>query len=76
LNIFLSNGWPVITPVKTRELPYWDEDTDNAVVVVGMDAQFVYLNDPALETAPIQVSQGDFGLAWLEHDEMYAVLAP
>lgn len=41
-----------------------------------MDAQSVYLNDPAFANAPIQVSQGDFQLAWLEHDEFYAVLSP
>ncbi|MFN8493014.1 MAG: peptidase C39 family protein [Caldilineaceae bacterium] len=73
---FLQNGWPVIVPVKTQELPHWEMDTDHAVVVVGMDNQFVYLNDPAFPDAPIRVSHGDFDLAWLERDEYYAVLSP
>jgi hypothetical protein len=34
----------------------------------------VYLNDPAFVQAPMQVSIGDFDLAWLEHDEKYAVI--
>ena len=73
---FLQNGWPVIVPVKTRELPHWEENTDHAVVVVGMDDNTVYLNDPAFARAPIPVSHGDFDLAWLARDEYYAVLAP
>lgn len=73
---FLQNGWPVIRPVKTQELHHWEMDTDHAVVVVGMDDQWVYINDPAFARAPIPVAHGDFDLAWLERDEYYAVLAP
>ena len=32
----------------------------------------VYLNDPEFPHAPIPVSIGDFDLAWLERDELYA----
>lgn len=32
----------------------------------------MYLNDPAFDYAPIKVSCGDFGLAWLERDEVYS----
>jgi ABC-type bacteriocin/lantibiotic exporter with double-glycine peptidase domain len=76
LYTFLSKDRPVIVPVKTSELPYWEEQTDHAVVVVGMDSHSIYLNDPAFSTVPMQVSHGDFDLAWLERDEYYAVLAP
>ena len=65
---------PRIAFVKTGELPYWKRSVDHAVVVAGIDDEYVYLNDPDLPTAPIRVSLGDFGLVWLEHDEMYAVL--
>lgn len=65
----LQNGNPVIIPVKTQELPYWDENTDHAVVLVGMNSQMVYLNDPVFENPTIPVTQGDFDLAWLERDE-------
>ncbi len=76
LYTFLRNDRPIIVPVKTLELPHWTEDTDHAIVVVGIDEQSVYINDPAFASAPIPVSHGDFGLAWLERDEYYAVLAP
>jgi hypothetical protein len=47
-----NNGWPVLVPVRTGELPHWTEDTDHAVVVVGMDEEAVYINDPAFAYAP------------------------
>jgi hypothetical protein len=37
---------------------------------------FVYLNDPTFLEAPIQVSRGEFDLAWLEKDEVYEALIP
>lgn len=76
LQQFILSGKPVLTPVQTSELPYWSINTAHAVVIVGMDAQWVYINDPAFANAPIRVSHGDFDLAWLEHDEFYAVLTP
>lgn len=71
LHRHLLHEQPCIAFVKTQELPYWREAVDHAVVVVGMDDQSVYLNDPALTEAPLQVSCGDFDLAWLERDEFY-----
>ncbi len=74
LHDHLANNRPCITFVKTIELPYWGEAGDHAVVVVGLDDEHIYLNDPAFTTAPMQVSRGDFDLAWLGRDEFYAVL--
>lgn len=71
----LNNGSPCIIFLKTGDLPYWDEDVPHAVVLVGMDEQFVYLHDPELAIAPVSVSIGDFDLAWLAHGERYAVLS-
>ncbi|MGB0385764.1 MAG: cysteine peptidase family C39 domain-containing protein [Ardenticatenaceae bacterium] len=65
---------PCIVFVKTGELPYWNIATPHAVVVVGLDSQYVYLNDPEFDLNPIPVSLGDFDLAWFEHGEFYAVL--
>lgn len=70
----LLNNRPCLALVQTGELPYWDEDTLHAVVVIGLDENTVHLNDPSFLTAPIQVSRGDFDLAWLARDEMYATL--
>ena len=58
-----------------RQLPYWrGEDFAHAAVVVGMEADYVYLHDPAVAVYPLRVGLGDFDLAWLERDEEYAVL--
>lgn len=65
---------PCIAFVNTGELPYWHETTGHAVVVVGIDEEMVYLNDPAFVSAPQVVSHGDFLLAWLEADEYYATI--
>ncbi len=70
----LSRNCPAIVFVVTDELPYTTRRTDHAVVVVGMDRDYVYLNDPAAVTVPVPVPLGDFELAWLERDEYYAVL--
>lgn len=70
----LEAGRPCIIFLRTGDLPYWHRITDHAVVIVGINDEHVYLNDPAVVLSPVQVSLGDFDLAWLERDEMYAVL--
>lgn len=76
LHTHLVNNRPSIVFVKTVELPYWETATDHAIVVVGMDEESVYLNDPEFPDAPIAVTKGDFDLAWLGRDEFYATLIP
>ncbi len=76
LHSHLTNGLPCITFVNTGELPHWETDSDHAVVVVGLDNEYIYLNDPEFPNVPIQVTHGDFDLAWLDWDEFYAVLRP
>jgi ABC-type bacteriocin/lantibiotic exporter with double-glycine peptidase domain len=71
----LCHEHPCIASVQAGQLPQWaGEDFAHAVVVVGMDAEYVYLHDPAVTIHPLRVSIGDFDLAWLERDEEYAVL--
>ena len=71
----LSQGQPCIVSVQTGQLPHWNgEDFAHAAVVVGMDAESIYVHDPAVVTHPLRVGIGDFDLAWLERDEEYAVL--
>ncbi len=74
LHEHLSNNRPCIAFIEAEELPYWNERNSHAIVVVGLDVQFVYINDPALAYGPIRVPHGDFDLAWLEHEEFYATL--
>lgn len=76
LYTLLRHGWPVIAAVDTGPLPYWDISTGHAVVVVGMESEHIFLNDPGMPDGPTRVLLGDFDLAWLEQDELYAVLAP
>lgn len=72
----LAHDRPCIVFVKTSELPYWDTAADHAVVVVGLEDRYIYLNDPAFSYAPVEVPHGDFGLAWQGRDNFYAVLMP
>lgn len=70
----LQRNCPPIVFVQTGQLPYWTEDAHHAVVVVGMSGNEIFLNDPAIAQAPIAVPLGDFDLAWLERDELYAAI--
>lgn len=76
LSAHLANNQPCLALVQTDDLLYWTESTQHALVVVGVDPAAVYLNDPAFTAAPLQVSRGDFELAWLAQDEYYAVFTP
>lgn len=71
---YLTAGIPIIIFLRTSELPYWKIATNHAVVVVGLDEEFIYLNDPAFPTAPQHVSHLEFLLSWLEFDYTYAVI--
>jgi hypothetical protein len=80
---YLSSGLPVIVAVRTDGLPHWinrtdiaDEEkaTDHAVVVVGLDDDNVYVNDPDFAQAPQVIEINEFLLAWLEQDYAYAVI--
>lgn len=74
LHAHLDSGQPPIVFVRTGELPYWDTDVNHALVLTGMDGACVLVNDPFFAKAPISIPPGDFDLAWLEHNEMYAVI--
>jgi len=70
----IQQGHPCIVFVHTEPLPYWSENTNHAVVLIGFDEENAYLNDPFFPEAPQIVSLGDFELAWLARDYMYALI--
>jgi ABC-type bacteriocin/lantibiotic exporter with double-glycine peptidase domain len=79
----LTRGLPVIVAVRTDNLPHWlnrtdiaDEEkaTDHAVVVVGLDNDTVYVNDPDFDQAPLGIALNEFLLAWSDRDYAYAVI--
>ena len=77
LHNHLINGSPCIVAVQTEQLPYWNGViSGHVVVMVGMDAAHVLVNDPEFANASFRVKFGDFDLAWLEQGEHYAVLQP
>lgn len=73
---WLAQRIPLIAFVNTEFLEYWDgwDATRHAVVIVGIDEQKVYLNDPAFDTAPQIASLDGFLAAWAEMDEVVAVI--
>ncbi len=70
----INESIPCIAFVNTLHLSYWTEATRHAVVVVGLDAERIYLNDPFFDTAPQTVAKLEFMLAWDEMDNTYAIL--
>lgn len=74
LEELLNQGQPLIVFVRTNELPYWDYETDHAIVVIGFDESNVFANDPHFVDAPMTIPRGDFELAWLERDYYYATV--
>ena len=71
----LARQLPPVVLVDTGQLPYWNEATGHAVVIVGIEGGKIYLNDPAFPDAPRAVSMGDFELAWIDADQFYALIS-
>lgn len=72
---WLARDIPVIAFIQAGELPFWrDHRFQHAVVLVGLKGQTLYVLDPAGEATPMEVSIGDFMLAWQEMDFMFAVI--
>jgi ABC-type bacteriocin/lantibiotic exporter with double-glycine peptidase domain len=70
----LVNSWPVIVFIETAPLPHWSEATDHAVLIVGVDDEAIYVNDPEFEQAPQRIPRVQFELAWLRFDNLCAVI--
>lgn len=76
LRQLLDQQLPVVVFLRTGDLPYWQHNTDHALVVIGYDTDTdeVFVNDPHADQAAIAVSPGDFELAWSERDYHYATI--
>lgn len=71
---YLQEGCPVIAFVSTADFPHWDVDTDHTVVIIGMDEEVVYINDPYFSVAPQEVLHPLFELSQLKFNYKCAVL--
>jgi len=72
----LAGGIPPIALLRTSHLPYWERETAHAVVIIAVDMDHVTLNDPAFPAAPQTIPRGEFMLAWLDFDCLYALVRP
>ena len=70
----LQAGQPVIAFVDTGELAYWSVTTNHAIVVIGLEAEHVVVQDPAFATTPQRIPFGEFEMAWLNCDNACAVV--
>ncbi len=64
----------VIAFLNTADLPYWKQDTDHAVVVIGFDGEDILLNDPFYAEQTQKVSHAAFELAQLRFNHLCATI--
>ena len=74
LRAYLLKGTPCIVFVQVGELPHSKSEGFHALVVVGLEGQTVYVNDPASDVAPQSVPLDHFMLAWSEFEYECAVI--
>ncbi len=74
LRACLARESPPIAFVNTGELWYWNEATGHAVVVVGIEGNQIFVNDPAFADAPQKISVDEFMLAWTDMNQFYGLI--
>ncbi len=74
LRAALAEGNPVIVFVMTGNMKYWRLNVAHALVVVGIDDEKIYLNDPWFDKAPQVCSIDEFLAAWAEFDHLAAII--
>lgn len=61
----LRDGVPPIVIVNTAPLrSYWQRECAHALVVVGIEEQLVFVNDPFFDDAPKRIPAAEFLAAW------------
>ena len=72
----LEAGLAPIVFLDTGHLDYWDVDCAHVTVLVGLDEEAVYLNDPFFESAPQRTSLSGFLSAWALNSHLAAIVRP
>lgn len=76
LEEYLDLGLPVVVAVEAWALPHWKHvETHHAVVVVGVDEENIYLNDPFFAEFPLSAPIDHFLGAWAGHNEQFAIIS-
>ena len=66
---------PCIAAIRTGYLSYWSFDVQHAILIAGYSDHNVHLHDPAFVAAPMSIDWNEFMIAWIEADNLVAVLA-
>jgi ABC-type bacteriocin/lantibiotic exporter with double-glycine peptidase domain len=66
----MENGVPCIVQVWTEHLSYWHDLWMHDLVVVGIEGETVWVNDPAFPKAPRTVAKHEFERAWAAADRL------
>ena len=73
----LNAGVPVIAIILSSYLPHSSEDFLHAFVVVGMDGEYLYINDPLTAgDQTIRMAYGAFEEAWDWYDRCAMIIKP
>ena len=76
LRATLAANVPPIIFLLTGTLDYWETNDAHAVVLIGVDAASVYLNDPFFDTFAQQTSLANFQQAWATTGHLAAFIRP
>jgi ABC-type bacteriocin/lantibiotic exporter with double-glycine peptidase domain len=72
----LADQQPPIVFLKTAALEYWSMDIFHTVVLIGLDASTVAVNDPYFATAPQTATVQGFEKAWAETGQFTELIRP
>lgn len=76
IQIHIASRRPLVAFLRTGALDYWSSDAPHAVLVIGYDDQFVYLDDPFFDVAPQKSSLPSFQRAWWKAKNRMCVIRP
>jgi ABC-type bacteriocin/lantibiotic exporter with double-glycine peptidase domain len=76
LQAMLAANVPPIIFLLTGTLDYWETNDAHAVVLIGIDAATVHLNDPFFDTFSQQTPLANFQQAWATTGHLAAFIRP